>query len=101
MPSDREKLESEDLGALADRMAQSDQNSRAYDVAYSELMRRQTEAQLKASKAQSEAAEATKETAKYTRLNAKYMLWSVIALAVSSFVTAALTAVGMWLKARK
>jgi hypothetical protein len=98
MPSDREKLETESLGAIADRMAQAEQISHAYNVAHSELMRRQTEAQLEASRAQVDAAAAAKETAIYTRSSAKYVKLSVIVLAISAGLTLLLSALGLWLQ---
>jgi hypothetical protein len=94
MASDREKLEGESLGAVADRMSNAELGSHAYAVALAELTRRQTVAQLEATRAQKDAATAAKETAIYTRQNAEYLLWSVIVLAVSSV----LSAVGLWLQ---
>lgn len=46
-----------------------------------EFMRRQTVAQQ-------EAAQAAKDTAIYTQKNARYMLWSVIAIAITSGLSA-------------
>jgi hypothetical protein len=94
--SDREKLESETLGQIADRMSNAEPTSCAHTIAVAEFMRRQTLAQLEATRAQIEAAGAAKETAIYTQRNAKYLLWSVIVLAVSSMFTLLLTAFGLW-----
>jgi uncharacterized membrane protein YqiK len=95
VPSDREKLESETLGQIADRMSNAEPTSRTHTIAVAEFTRRQTLAQLEATKAQIEAAGAAKETATYTRLNAKYLLWSVVVLAGSSMFTLLLTGLGL------
>jgi multidrug resistance efflux pump len=76
----------------------SQPGSEASHGAQFEINRRVAEAQLEAAQATTEAAdharktaeytrqaaEATIETAEYTRQNASYMLWSVIALVVTS-----------------
>jgi hypothetical protein len=97
MVSDREKLEKESLGAIADRMAEAEPTSRVHTMAMAEITRRQTIAQLKAAEAQVEAAGAAKETAEFTRQNARYLLWSVVVLATSSVLTLLLAALGLWL----
>jgi hypothetical protein len=97
VPSDREKLESETLGQIADRMSNAEPTSRAHTIAIAEFTRRQTVAQLEATRAQVEAARAAKETAIYTQRNAKYLLWSVIVLAVSSTFTLLLAVFGLWM----
>jgi hypothetical protein len=88
MASDREKLEDETLEQLADRMQDGPDSQRRYYAPLAELERRKTIWQLEACKAQKEAAEATKETAKYAKQNARYMLWSVIAILVTSGASA-------------
>jgi hypothetical protein len=52
-----------------------------YRTATPELVRRQTEAQLKATDAHREAAEAAKATATFAQQSACYILWSVYAIA--------------------
>jgi hypothetical protein len=43
-----------------------------------------------------EAAQAAKETAEYTKRNARYMLWSVVAILFTSFISAAVN-IAIWL----
>jgi hypothetical protein len=72
-----------------------DGDNRRYYSALAELERRKflgqmevDEAQKNAAKAAIEAAEAAKTTAEYTKRNARYMLWSVVAILVTSGVSA-------------
>jgi hypothetical protein len=53
------------------------ENTIPYVQGLAEFTRRQTQAQI--------------DAAEYTKRNARYMLWSVIAVAVSSVITAAVT----------
>lgn len=87
MPSPREMLERESLAQLADRM-QEGQPSGQYHIAMAELERRRASWEQEATKAAKEAACAAKDTAEYTKKNARYMLWSVIAILVTSFISA-------------
>ncbi len=83
MPSDREKMETWTLGAVADSMAGAQPGTAAHTRGAAEILRRQTAIQEEAAEAQKRAAAATIDTANATRLSAKYMLWSVIVLAVA------------------
>ena len=92
MASEREKLETADLGALADIIGAKTGLS---PFAEAELARRQVVSQQEAAKAQERAADAqemaakaAKETARYTQANARYMLLSVVVLTISFVVTA-------------
>lgn len=81
----KDQFESKTLDELADELETQDPGTQMYRAAMAELMRRQTEAQLKATDAQREAAEAAKATATFTQQSARYILWSVYAIATSCF----------------
>lgn len=96
----RESMESYNLGALADIIA--NQTGLA-PLALAELERRKTvfqqhaaEAQKRAAAAQEMAADAAKETARYTQASARYMRWSAIVLTASSVVTTFFLAWDHW-----
>jgi hypothetical protein len=96
MTSDREKLESETLSQLADRLQPGPTATHQFNLANAELMRRQAIWQQEASEAQKQAvaeqrraADAAVETAAATRRSARYMLASVIVLAIASALTLA------------
>jgi hypothetical protein len=59
-----------------------------YRAAMEELMRRQTEAQLKATDAQREAGDPANATATFIQQNVRYILWSVYGIAASTILTA-------------
>ena len=97
MASDREKLETETLEQLADRMQDGPSTTRHYYSALAELERRKAVWQLETAEAQKVAASSAESTAQYTKKTARYMLWSVIVLAVSAVITAAATIFSAWL----
>src|SRR5215470_7014481 len=66
---------------VADWMANISPGSNNEMTARAEFLRRQTALQR-------EATQAAKDAATYTKENARYMLWSVIVLAVSAFISA-------------
>lgn len=88
MPSDREKTESWTAAQLYDSLSNHAPDSHPHHVAAAEIMRRQMVAQDDLARVQKEAADATIATAEYTRLNARYMLYSVIAILVTSGASA-------------
>ena len=102
MPSPREMLEHESPAQLADRMQEGPPSGPKFHAALAELERRKACWEQEASEAAKEAANAAKEsacaakdsahaandTAEYTKKNARYMLWSVIAILVTSFISA-------------
>jgi hypothetical protein len=102
MPSPREMVECESLGQLADRMQEGPPSGPKYHTALAELERRKACWEQEATEAAKEAADAAKEaacaakesaraandTAEYTKKNARYMLWSVIAIFVTSLISA-------------
>ena len=81
MASDREKLENETLGQLADRMQDGPNTPRHYYSALAELEPRKALWQKEAAKAQEAAASYTKE-------NARYMFWSVVGIFVAAAISA-------------
>ena len=87
MASDREKLELESFGRLADDM-QHGPKARQYHVANAELQRRLAEWQREIHDAQISAANAARETAGFTKSSARWMFWSVIAIVVTSGIQA-------------
>jgi hypothetical protein len=97
MASDRENLEGETLGQLADRMQNGPNAPRHYYSALAELERRKAIWQREAAEAQKAAASSAESTAQYTKKTAHYMLLSVIVLAVSAVITAAATIFSAWL----
>jgi hypothetical protein len=95
MPSPREMLKDESLAQLADRMQEGPPSGPKYYTALAELERRKACFEQEAAESAKEAADAAKEsaraandTAEYTKKNARYMLWSVIAILVTSFISA-------------
>jgi hypothetical protein len=86
VPSDREKLESETLEQLTDRMQHGPESGRHYHAAVAELERRKALWTKQATVAQQEAAKAAERTAQYTRRAAFFMLLSVFAVLVGSFI---------------
>jgi hypothetical protein len=97
MPSDREKLEAETLENLADRMQDGPESGRFYYCALAELERRRAKWQLDAANSQMDAAHAAKETAEYTMLNAWYMKLSVVAIAITSGLSALFQFLSWWM----
>ncbi len=87
MASPREQLEGESLGQLADRM-QYGANEGLYHPAAAELERRKALWQRDSAKAEQDAAIAAKSTAEYTERTARYMLWSVLAILLTSGLSA-------------
>jgi hypothetical protein len=87
MPSPREMLEGESLEQLADRM-QFGAMEGVYRPAAAEMERRRAIWQHKATMAEQDAAIAAKSTAAYTKQTARYMLWSVVAIFVTSGLSA-------------
>lgn len=87
MASDREKLEGESLGRLADDM-QHGPTARVYHVANAELQRRLAVWQRETHDAQIDTAHAAAETARYTQSTARWMFWSVMAIAITSGIQA-------------
>jgi hypothetical protein len=92
MASLREQTETWSLGQLFDVIG--NQNTYA-PHARAEIERRATiaqqeafDAQKRAAEAQELAAQAAIETAEHTKASARYIFWSVVVLAISSFVTA-------------
>jgi hypothetical protein len=88
-------LEHESLAQLADRMQEGPPNGPKFHAALAELERPKACWEQEASEAAKEAADAAKDsahaandTAEYTKKNARYMLWSVIAILVTSFISA-------------
>lgn len=102
MPGLREMLECESLAQLADRMQEGPPSGPKYHAALAELERRKACCEQEATEAAKEAADSAKEaacaakesaraaneTAEYTKKNARYMLWSVIAILITSFISA-------------
>ena len=76
----RQELGNRSLDALADWMAEITPGSNNDQVVRAEFLRRQTEYQR-------EATQAAKEAAIATRKSARYMLWSVIALVITTVIT--------------
>jgi hypothetical protein len=91
--SDREKLEKETLGQLADRMQDGPSTTRQYYSALAELERRKAVWQREAAEAQKAAASSAESTAQYTKETARHMLHSVWAI----LFAAALSALFSWL----
>jgi hypothetical protein len=96
MVSEREKLENETLGQLADRLQPGPTSIYQFNTANAELMRRQAvwqeeaaDAQKQAAAQQKRAADAAVETATATRRSARYMLASVVVLAIASALSLA------------
>lgn len=78
-------------------------NDTQYNKAFAELECRKyeeqkavNEAQKEAARAAIEAAEAATKTAEYTERNARYMLWSVIAILVTSGASAVFQFLTWW-----
>jgi hypothetical protein len=76
MTSEREKLESETLGQLADRMQDGPDSDRRYFAPLAEIERRKAAWMKASADAQIEAVEAAKEAARYTKRTTLYMLLS-------------------------
>ncbi|MGD0635193.1 MAG: hypothetical protein ABSA13_13110 [Beijerinckiaceae bacterium] len=88
MASDREKLETETIEQLADRMQDGPSTLRHYHSALAELERRKAVWQFEAAEAQKAAASFAESTAKYTKDNARYMLLSVCAILFAAVLSA-------------
>ena len=86
MAGKRDRFVKMTLDELTDVIASSEPGSVNSVAAATEIQRRQMLSQIEANKA-------TEETAIYARKSAGYMKWSVVVLAISAAVTAALTAV--------
>jgi hypothetical protein len=83
MASPREQLEGESLGQLADRM-QYGAKEDLYHPAVAELERRKALWQRDSAKAEQDAAATAKSTAEYAEKTAQYILWSVLAILLTS-----------------
>jgi hypothetical protein len=70
------------LEHLASVIANTDPGSRASEAAKAELTRREIIAQQEAALSQQEAA-------RYTKQNARWMFWSVVVVAITSFLSLA------------
>ena len=97
MPSDREKLETETLGNLTDRLQDGPEQGRHYYSALAELERRRTQWQQNAANSEMDAAQAAKDTAEYTKQNARYMKLSVFAIAITSGLSALFQFLSWWM----
>jgi hypothetical protein len=86
MSGDRARFAKLTLDELADALAGPDPGSRSHNLAMAELSRRQMLAGLENTIAQKDAVIAQNRAAAAAERNASYMLWSVIVLAVSSFL---------------
>jgi hypothetical protein len=84
MTADRREVSELSLDELADWLADRSHGPQTDMIGTTEFLYRQTLLQKKAT-------DATIETALYTRQNARYMLWSVVALALSSIATLLVT----------
>jgi predicted ATPase len=88
MASDREKLESETIEQLADRMQDGPSTMRHYYSALAELERRKAVWQFEAAEAEKAAASSAESTAQYTKENARHMLRSVWAILFAAVLSA-------------
>ena len=88
MPSKRAALLANmSLEQLADYHATRSPGSEDEQAVTAEYTLRQMQMQREAADAAREAADAAIETAHYNRRNARYVLWSVIVLAASAFLS--------------
>jgi hypothetical protein len=88
MASDREKLQTETLEQLSDRMQDGPSTTRHYYSALAELERRKAVWQREAAEAQKAAASSAELTAQYTKETARYMLYSVLAILFAAVLSA-------------
>jgi hypothetical protein len=86
-PHPRRKLADSSLDDLADALGTADPGSGTHTAAMAEFTRREALAQERVVQAQEAAATAAIATAEATRRSARYMLWSVIALVVTSVLS--------------
>jgi hypothetical protein len=85
------------LEQLADYHATRRPGSEDEQAVTAEYTLRQLQMQREAADAAREAADAAIETAHYNRRNARYLMWSVIVLAASAFLSLVVTITGFHL----